>query len=158
MRSAQTLAVVLSLVSAAWLSGPLPCAAESIARARGSVVKDTLPYLNVPYLWGGTHPGTGLDCSGFTQLVFHNAGFGLPRVARDQFRSTRYLKPEQVLPGDLIFFAMAHPGTDRVDHVGVYLGKGWFIHASVSNGVHVEQISKPYYMDRVVGIRKFEGF
>ncbi|MCX5790136.1 MAG: NlpC/P60 family protein, partial [Elusimicrobia bacterium] len=62
------------------------------------------------------------------------------------------------LPGDLIFFAMAHPGTDKVDHVGVYLGKGWFAHASVSNGVHIEQISKPYYMARLVGIRKFEGF
>lgn len=150
--------MLVALILSLWAAAPAPCAAESIAQARHAVVKDTLPYLNIPYLWGGTHPQTGLDCSGFTQRVYHDAGLILPRVARAQFSSARYLKPEQVLPGDLIFFAMAHPGTDKVDHVGVYLGKGWFVHASVSNGVHIEQISKPYYMARLVGIRKFEGF
>lgn len=153
MRARQALLV---LAAALWLPGA--GRAESIAKARRDVVKGTLPYLNVPYLWGGTFPKTGLDCSGFTRLVYHDAGFALPRVARQQFAATRYLKPRQVLPGDLVFFAMKHPGTDEVDHVGVYLGKGFFIQASVHNGVHIDSLANPYYMQRLVGVRKFQGF
>jgi len=132
--------------------------AETIAKARDNVITQTLAYLNIPYLWGGEHPQTGLDCSGFVQLVFRKAGLELPRVARDQFSATDFLPPSRVLPGDLVFFAMKHPGTARVDHVGIYLGKGYFIHASFTNGIHVEPITKPYYQDRLVGIRKYSGF
>lgn len=132
--------------------------ALTIADARRNILKQTMPYLNVPYLWGGVFPATGLDCSGFVQLVYRNAGLSLPRVSQQQFAATRYLKPKQVLPGDLVFFAMAHPGTSRVDHVGIYLGKGLFIAASVTDGIHVNQISSPYYLARLVGIRRYGGF
>lgn len=132
--------------------------AKSITHARDEVVSETLRYLNVPYLWGGAHPDTGLDCSAFVQLVYHKAGLTLPRVARDQFRATMKLTPDRVLPGDLVFFSMKNPGTSRVDHVGIYVGKGYFIHASVSQGVHLEPISKPYYLGRLVSIKKYRGF
>lgn len=115
-------------------------------------------YLNVPYLWGGAHPKTGLDCSSFVQRVYADAGLRLPRVSREQFAAARPLKPKEVLPGDLIFFAMKHPGTRRVDHIGVYVGRGFFVHASVTHGVHIESVSKPYFMDRVVGVLKYPGF
>jgi cell wall-associated NlpC family hydrolase len=132
--------------------------AESIADARRKVLKNTLPFLNVPYLWGGTHPKTGLDCSGFTQLVYHNAGYSLPRVSQQQFAATKYLKPTQVMPGDLVFFSMANPKAKHVDHVGIYLGKGLFIAASTTHGIHIDSIAKPYYQERLVGVRKFAGF
>jgi peptidoglycan endopeptidase LytF len=130
----------------------------TIAKARQDILAQTMPYLNIPYLWGGLYPATGLDCSGFVQLVFHNAGLSLPRVARQQFDATRGLKPRDVLPGDLVFFSMHHPGSRMVDHVGIYLGKGLFIHASVSNGIHVEPISKPYYVERLIAVRRYRGF
>ncbi len=132
--------------------------ARSIQSARGAVVEETLDYLNGPYLWGGVNPKTGLDCSGFVQLVYQKAGLGLPRVSRRQFAATRPVSPRKVLPGDLVFFAMKNPGTAKVDHIGIYIGKGLFIHASFTNGIHVEPISKPYYLSRLVGIRRFKGF
>jgi cell wall-associated NlpC family hydrolase len=135
-----------------------PASAATIAAARKAILSQTMPYLNIPYLWGGVHPRTGLDCSGFTQLVYHNAGLALPRVSRDQFASTKYVKPSEVLPGDLVFFAMKHPGTADVDHVGVYVGKGLFVAASVTNGIHVDRITNPYYFDRLISIRRYEGF
>lgn len=135
-----------------------PARAGSIKAARDVIVKDTLTYLNVPYLWGGQHPDTGIDCSAFVQLVYGKAGIGVPRVSRDQFQSTVALAPDKVLPGDLLFFAMKNPGTAKVDHVGVYVGRGYFLHASVTNGIHIEPISKPYYLDRLVGARKYRGF
>jgi len=132
--------------------------AKTVKDARQEVIRSTMDYLAIPYLWGGQHPQTGLDCSAFVQLVYDRAGLSLPRVSRDQYRSTEYLDPKYVLPGDLIFFAMKNPGSAKVDHVGIYLGKSFFVHASFTNGIHIDQIINPYYYDRVVGIRKYKGF
>ena len=135
-----------------------PAQAKSIADARNQVVQETLKYLSIPYLWGGTHPKTGLDCSGFVQLVYSKAGLNLPRVAREQYAASLHLKPASVLPGDMIFFAMKHPGTAKVDHIGIYVGKGFFVHASFTNGIHIDAVTNPYYYQRIVSIRKYRGF
>jgi len=132
--------------------------AKTIAQARQEILAQTLRYLNVPYLWGGVQPATGLDCSAFVQLVYRRAHLSLPRLSREQFAATRYVKPQNVMPGDLVFFAMHRSRPREVDHVGIYLGKGLFIHASVSDGVHIEPIVKPYYMERLVAIRRYAGF
>ena len=137
---------------------PSAARAKSIAEARGEVVKETMTYLNTPYLWGGMHPRTGMDCSAFVKLVYAKAGLGLPRVARDQFAQTHRLQPSGVLPGDMIFFAMKNPGTAKVDHVGIYVGKGFFVHASFTNGVHIDNVGNPYYYARLVSLRKYAGF
>ncbi len=148
----------LTLAALALAAFPASGRAMTIAQARDRIVALTMPYLNVPYLWGGMSPRTGLDCSAFVQLVYRKAGFDLPRVSRQQFAATRYLAPRRVLPGDLVFFSMHHPRKRIVDHVGVYLGKGYFIHASVSEGVHIQSIRDPYYVERLVSIRKYAGF
>jgi cell wall-associated NlpC family hydrolase len=135
-----------------------PAYSLSIKKARHALVSRTMDYLAIPYLWGGQNPETGLDCSGFVQMIYKKEGLNLPRVSRDQFRSTKYLKFNQVLPGDLIFFAMKSPGTAKVDHVGVYVGKGYFVHASFSKGIHIDRINNQYYYKRLVGIRKYKGF
>ncbi len=132
--------------------------AESIADARGAVVRETMTYLNTPYLWGGMHPDTGMDCSAFAKLVYAKAGLSLPRVAREQFAQSLYLSPSAALPGDLVFFAIKNPGAAKVDHVGIYVGKGFFVHASVRNGVHIDSVLNPYYYQRLVSLRKYGGF
>lgn len=138
---------------------PLSAAeAKSIADARGEVVRETMTYLNTPYLWGGMHPLTGMDCSAFVKLVYSKAGLNLPRVARDQFAQSLHLSPSGVLPGDMIFFAMKNPGTAKVDHVGIYVGKGFFVHASFTNGVHIDSVTNPYYYARLISLRKYAGF
>ena len=152
---------VLIAASFSCLLGLLPFSAaraKSIADARGEVVRETMTYLNAPYLWGGMHPQTGMDCSAFVKLVYGKAGITLPRVAKDQFSQARYLPPAGVLPGDMIFFAMKNPGTPKVDHVGIYVGKGFFVHASFTSGVHIDSVSNPYYYSRLVSLRKYSGF
>ncbi|HAZ11164.1 MAG: hypothetical protein A2X86_08665 [Bdellovibrionales bacterium GWA2_49_15] len=131
---------------------------RTIKEARQAIVRSTMDYLSIPYLWGGTNPQTGLDCSGFVQLVYHRAGLAVPRVSGDQFRLTAYLGPTSVREADLIFFSMKNPGSRRVDHVGIYVGKGYFVHASFSNGIHIDNVNNRYYYERIVGIRKFSGF
>lgn len=150
-----------NLLAAALLAAllcPGPARAVSIADARSSVVRETMTYLNTPYLWGGMNAVTGMDCSAFAKLVYSKAGLELPRVARDQYAQSLYLAPGSVLPGDLIFFAMKKPGSAGVDHVGIYVGKGFFVHASVSNGVHIDSVTNPYYYQRIVSVRKYRGF
>ncbi len=149
-------AIYALLLAAAFLPGR--AGAVSVAAARDRVVTETLTYLNTPYLWGGMHPETGMDCSAFARQVYADAGLYLPRVSRDQFAQTRRLAPAEVRPGDLVFFAMKHPGTARVDHVGVYVGKGFFVHASFTNGVHIDSVSNPYYYARLVAVRRYAGF
>jgi len=149
--------IAAALLLAAFLD-PGRAFAVSIADARNSVVRETMTFLNTPYLWGGMHPVTGMDCSAFTKLVYAKAGLSLPRVARDQFAQTLHLAPSAVLPGDLIFFAMKNPGTAKVDHVGIYVGKGFFVHASFTNGVHIDSVYNPYYFARMVSLRKYSGF
>lgn len=144
------------LLAAALLPGR--AAALGVAEARDRVITGTLVYLNTPYLWGGMHPETGMDCSAFARQVYADAGLYLPRVSGDQFAQTRRLSPAEVRPGDLVFFAMKHPGTARVDHVGVYVGKGFFVHASFTNGVHIDSVANPYYYARLVGVRRYAGF
>jgi cell wall-associated NlpC family hydrolase len=132
--------------------------AKTIADARGEVVRETMTFLNTPYLWGGMHPVTGMDCSAFVKLVYAKAGLNLSRVSKEQYAQSLRLSPDAVLPGDLIFFAMKNPGTAKVDHVGIYVGRGFFVHASFSSGVHIDSVSNPYYYARLVSLRKYAGF
>jgi peptidoglycan DL-endopeptidase CwlO len=81
-------------------------------------------YLGVNYRWGGTDPKTGLDCSGFTQLVYKQLGVSLPRVSGDQARSgTPVSSLASAKPGDLLFFG------SPVHHVGIYMGNNTMIDA-----------------------------
>ena len=132
----------------------IPCQAMTVAQARTTIVDESIKYLNVPYLWGGNHPKTGLDCSGFVRYAYAKAGLTMARSAAMIFKTTAYLAPADVREGDLVFFAMSAPGTLRVSHIGIYMGKGYFIHASTTNGIHVNHLEDPYYLKRLIGIRR----
>ncbi len=81
-------------------------------------------YQGIPYLWGGTDPERGLDCSGFVQHVYRRLGIELPRVSRDQAREgTEVPSIDQARPGDLVAFG------EPVDHISIYVGDGKIIHA-----------------------------
>jgi len=81
------------------------------------VVADARKYLGVPYVWGGTDPAKGLDCSGLVQQVYKDLGIELPRVSQDQARAgTAVPSLAQAKPGDLVCF-----GTPA-DHIGIYIG------------------------------------
>lgn len=78
-------------------------------------------YLGVPYLWGGTNPSQGLDCSGFLQRVYADMGIKIPRVTYDQYRAGQAVSLKNLRPGDAVF---TEPGKNGPNHVGLYLGNG----------------------------------
>lgn len=99
--------------------------AQKIERA--SVVEDAYTFLNAPYLWGGRSP-LGIDCSGFTQLVFQLNGLLLPRDAWQQAQLGEILSfPEEAQAGDLAFF---DNNEGRITHTGIVLEQSKIIHAS----------------------------
>lgn len=88
------------------------------------VVADARKYLGVPYVWGGTDPAKGLDCSGLVQRVFRDLGIPLPRVSADQAKAGKAVADmADAKPGDLLAFG--HP----VHHIGIYMGGGQMIEA-----------------------------
>src|SRR5919199_3452494 len=93
-------------------------------------------YLGVRYLFGGTDPAIGLDCSGLVQLVFRQLGIALPRTAQLQYEATARVRPDQLQPGDLVFFAKTYPDPhDWITHVGIYVGGGMQINAPTEGQV-----------------------
>ena len=94
---------------------------------RNSIVNTALSFLNSPYLWGGKTP-FGIDCSGFTQMVYKINGYKLSRDAKDQANQGETLSfIEESEAGDLAFF-----NNDQGDiiHVGIILENNHIIHAS----------------------------
>jgi cell wall-associated NlpC family hydrolase len=89
-----------------------------------AVVDEARKYLGIPYVWGGTDPSKGLDCSGLVQLVYKQFGIELPRVSYQQATAGRPVASlDQAKPGDILAFG------NPVDHVAIYIGNGKMIEA-----------------------------
>ena len=97
------------------------------------------------YVYGGDTPKEGFDCSGFTQYVFGKQGIELERTAADQAsQGTKVLKSD-LKAGDLVFFD-TNGGHNNINHVGIYIGNGRFIHASSPrSGILITDLSDDYY-------------
>ncbi len=94
------------------------------------VVEIARTQLGKPYVWGGARPEVGFDCSGLVQWAHRQVGIALPRTAQQQFNATARISPEQIRPGDLVFFAHTNPlSVDPMTHVGIYAGHGWMVNA-----------------------------
>jgi len=130
--------------SAGWLPvedlRDLQALPHSVAERRKQMVQDAFRMIGVHYLWGGVS-ANGIDCSGLAQLVHRWSGMTLRRDADMQMQDGKPVEPENLQPGDLVFFG---EGDRRaVTHVGISLG-GWdLIHSSRSrNGVYNDNIQK----------------
>lgn len=121
------------------------------ASAETAVVQAARNYLGVPYLWGGTDPTKGLDCSGFTQRVYADLGIAIPRTSSQQATAgTAVASLADARPGDLVFFdnSSARAG---IDHVGIYLGNGKMIAAPQQGDVvKVQDVGSPTVIRRVL--------
>ena len=94
-----------------------------------AVVDEAMKYLGVPYVWGGTDPEKGLDCSGLVQLVYSALGHDLPRVSYQQAASGRPVASLAVAqPGDILAWDNSSRN-NGVDHVAIYVGGGKMIEA-----------------------------
>ena len=79
-------------------------------------------WLGVRYVYGGSSPRTGFDCSGFVRYVYAHLGVSLPHSSYADFGLGRRVSRGGLRPGDLVFF-------HGLGHVGIYVGNGKFIHA-----------------------------
>ncbi len=117
-------------------------------------VDEIKEYLGTPYRKGGT-TRKGMDCSGFARTVYERLlGLELPHSSSDQFQSSELqkIKPRELQAGDLVFFA--NKKKKRINHVGVYLADGQFIHASSSEGIIVSSLNESYWKKRFVGSKR----
>jgi hypothetical protein len=92
-----------------------------------SLTDTAMKFINSPYIWGGRIP-SGIDCSGFTQLVYKIHGIAIPRDSRVQAEEGKNVDfIDEAEPGDLVFFDNER---GRISHVGIMISRGLVIHAS----------------------------
>jgi len=109
-----------------------------------------------PYVWAEEGPNQ-FDCSGFTYYLYGSMGIEIPRVAREQAKKGKVIKMEELVYGDLIFFDTDKNPKGKITHVGMYLGNGWFTHASATEYeiVYSNLNTSPYYKKRLRICRRY---
>lgn len=126
--------------------------AQNGGSGQALVVREAVRYLGAPYRYGGTSPLSGLDCSAFVQQVFARRGVRLPRTAAEQAQVGIPVSVADLRPGDRLYFSVRGR---RVDHCGIYIGNGLFIHASGRHdAVVISRLDEPLYARSLVAIRR----
>ena len=125
--------------------------ARQLASARAAMSRRVVSYakrfLGVRYVYGGSSPRSGFDCSGFVRYVYAHFGVSLPHSSYAQFGDGRRVGRSSLHPGDLVFF-------DGLGHVGLYIGNGRFIHAPhAGTRVRVQPLAG-WYSQRFAGARR----
>jgi cell wall-associated NlpC family hydrolase len=124
--------------------------AKKASPARFRAIAVAKKQIRKKYRWGGSTPRTGFDCSGLTHYAFKSANIYIPRTAAAQYKHTKRISLSKMQAGDLIFFHTRRTRA-RVNHVGIYLGNGKFIHAPrKGKRVSVAKMSK-YWRRKAVG-------
>lgn len=116
------------------------------AALRQQIADSAMSWVGVGYSYGGSSR-SGTDCSGFTMAVFSEFGYTLTHGASDQYSASRSVTSAQRDVGDLVFFNWGN----GIEHVGIYLGGGTFVHASTSSGVIISSLFESYYANGYIG-------
>jgi cell wall-associated NlpC family hydrolase len=120
-----------------------------------NLTEKAIDLLGIRYKRGGNTPENGLDCSGFVRYVFKDAwGADLPRTAAEISKVGEKVDPNDLKPGDLVFYNTLKRG---FSHVGIYLGDNKFIHSPAAGGqVRIESMDIAYWKKRFNGARRVE--
>lgn len=113
-------------------------------------------FLGVKYVWGGDTP-KGFDCSGFVLYVYNNFGIELPHQASLQAKGGTVVAKKNLRIGDLVFFD-TNGGKNGINHVGIYIGNGKFIHASsarTTKKVVISDLSEGFYARTYMRARRY---
>jgi len=124
--------------------------ASKADQQQNAAVEDALSQVGVPYQWGGTTPGKGLDCSGLAQYAWGKAGVNIPRTTYQQLADPNLqaipTNPSAWHPGDLIYL-------DNGDHVGMYIGDGKVVQAP-HEGTNVQVSSLDQGWNKPFAVRR----
>lgn len=111
------------------VAAPVTSDNSSLSELRNEIISYALKFVGNPYVWGGESLTRGADCSGFTQAIYGDFGYRIPRVSRDQANFGKKVSESDLKPGDLIFYASS---SGRVNHVAMYIGNGMIVQAANS--------------------------
>lgn len=167
MSSLRRILICLLMLSA-WLGGGVAWSTETegaivsrpalenlgtLTGRASDLVVHAMTAIGTHYRWGGESPETGLDCSGLVRYVFKEAwGAQLPRTSAEISRVGTKVDPQELQPGDLVFYNTLRRG---FSHVGIYLGDNRFIHAPSRGGqVRIESMGLAYWKKRFNGARR----
>ncbi|HHV98864.1 MAG TPA: SH3 domain-containing protein [Clostridiaceae bacterium] len=121
------------------------------------IVEFAKTLLGVRYKYGGASPSSGFDCSGFVYYVYKQFGITLERSSRDQSQKGTKVDKADLVPGDLVFFD-TNGGRNGVNHVGIYIGDGKFIHSSSGSSkrkVVISSLNEDFYKNAYMTARRY---
>lgn len=108
---------------------------QSVGESMGNgsfqaLLAEAQKYIGMPYVWGGSNPSEGFDCSGYVCWVYSHAGvYPLSRTsAQGIYNQCAVVSREEMRPGDLVFFSGTYATTNTVSHVGIYVGENYMLH------------------------------
>lgn len=105
-------------------------------------------YFGTRYRSGGQTPA-GFDCSGFVRFMFDKVfNMSLPRSSNEMSAMGNKVSRDDLQPGDLVFF---HSKSQRINHVGIFIGNDTFVHSSLTKGITEDQLQHEYYEKRFAG-------
>ena len=110
-------------------------------------------FVGIPYRWGGENVVDGMDCSGFVRAVYNLCGLSIPRTSRDQYKAGDSVLKDDLRDGDLVFFGSS---ADSINHVGIYVGNGRFVHAPRrGEDIKLSGVGENYFEKRFIGARRY---
>lgn len=115
------------------------------------IIAEASKYLGTSYVWGGSTPSTGFDCSGLTSWAFKQNNVSIPRTAAQQYAASTKISASEAKAGDLVFFSYGK----GVAHVGIYLGDGRMLNAQ-NRGVTIDKLAG-HWSKYIVGYGRFAG-
>ena len=116
-----------------------------------AIVNTAMQYIGTPYVWAGTSPEVGFDCSGLVYYVYGQYGISLNRVAQAMYYNGTAADLNNLQPGDILLFGSS---VYNIWHAGIYIGNGQFIHAPHSGAVVSTQSIAGTYGMRLVAARR----
>ena len=133
-----------------------PAGDSSVSDTRSQIVAFAKKYQGVKYKYGGSSP-SGFDCSGYVKYVYDHFGIGIERVAASQATQGKLVSKSDLKPGDLVFFD-TNGNHNYINHSGIYIGNGQFIHASSGSSnkkVVISDLTSGFYKESYMTARRF---
>ena len=114
-----------------------------------AIYKEAQKYVGTPYVWGGSTPETGFDCSGYVCWVYNQNGYDVGRTtANGLWNKSQHISEAEAKPGDLVFFEGTYD-TPGKSHVGIYLGNGMMV--SAGDPIKYANIHSSYWQKYLSG-------